>query len=201
MATAESLRQKHMEATRRRLRHAAMDLFSEHGFSATTVDDIAARADVSPRTFFRYFATKEAVLFEDADVRLSDVARLVAQRPADESPIDALLSALYQATDNVVSDPAYRRLLQRIAPDLPHLRAQRTATTDGLERDLLAALATRTGTSTDDLHLRAVVAAVTACVDVAMRAWIEHGADEAFRPYLEETIEACATAFATKQHA
>ncbi|WP_062394364.1 TetR/AcrR family transcriptional regulator [Gordonia phthalatica] len=59
------LRERKKLATRVALRKAAFDLFAEHGYDATTTSQIAAAADVSPATFFRYFATKEALILED----------------------------------------------------------------------------------------------------------------------------------------
>lgn len=65
-----SRRERQRATTRDALATAALELFEERGFAATTIDDIAERADVARRTFFRYFATKEAVLFPDpADYR------------------------------------------------------------------------------------------------------------------------------------
>ncbi len=65
------LRQRHKERVRDALIDAAFELFSTRGFEATTIDDIAARAGVARRTFFRYFPSKEAVLFPDRERRLS----------------------------------------------------------------------------------------------------------------------------------
>jgi AcrR family transcriptional regulator len=62
-AAAPSRRQEHKLRTQRALQQAALDLFSEQGYDDTTTDEIAERAGVSPRTFFRYFPTKESVLF------------------------------------------------------------------------------------------------------------------------------------------
>jgi len=196
MATAAaSLRQKHAEETRRRIRHAAMELFAERGFEATTVDDIAARADVSARTFFRYFATKEGVLFDDAEARLRDLSRLVAERPSRESPFEAFVAALHQAMDELVGDPAVGQALRRLGPELHTLKAQRSVQSEALVQDILEALAPRAGTTPQDLGLRAMVAAVSACLEVAVRVWIERGADGPFKPILSEALAACTAAF------
>ncbi len=69
------------EDSRRRLVEAAIELFSEHGFAETTVDDIAARAGVTPRTFFRQFSDKEEVLFADE----GDLLPLLLEAIADDS--------------------------------------------------------------------------------------------------------------------
>lgn len=194
-----SLRQRHVEDNRRRIREAALELFAAQGFDGTTVEAIATRADVSPRTFFRYFPTKEAVLFDDVEARLGDLARLVAERAAEESAFEALVGALHQAMDELVSEPAFRKALRSLAAELPSLRSQRAAMADAIERDLLVALAPRARTSPDDLGLRALVAAVGACVDVAMRVWIEHGADAPLGPYLTDALGACTCAFARRR--
>ena len=89
-APIEGLRERKKGRTRDAIRDAAHDLFIEHGFAGTTVDDIAAAADVSPRTFFRYFASKEEVLFSRFDETLDLLREFLDQRPAGESVADAL---------------------------------------------------------------------------------------------------------------
>ena len=80
-----SLRERKKQATRRSLRRAALDLVTERGFAHVTVEDIAAAADVSPRTFFNYFPTKEAALFGADPDRITALRERVA-RLAPASP-------------------------------------------------------------------------------------------------------------------
>lgn len=82
------LREQNKAETRHAIQRAAVELFEEQGYDATTVDDIARRADVAPRTFFRYFPSKELTLFsEDVSERL---ASLVVAAPAHFSPLTVL---------------------------------------------------------------------------------------------------------------
>src|SRR5512146_1844355 len=83
-----SLRQRKRERTRAALIAAALELFERQGYEATTIDEIAAAADVSPRTFFRYFSTKEEVALGD-DVG-PEIVGLIAVRPAEEPMLESV---------------------------------------------------------------------------------------------------------------
>ncbi len=74
------------EDSRRRLVDAAIGLFAEHGFAATTVDEIAARAGVTARTFFRHFTDKEEVLFADDDALLPTLLAAIAEPEGRSRP-------------------------------------------------------------------------------------------------------------------
>ena len=89
-ATAPNRRERRIIETRRAIVESARELFERNGYTETTVDQIAEAADVAPRTFFRYFPTKEMLLFADFDeVRAAMLERLEAS-PADEDPLVSL---------------------------------------------------------------------------------------------------------------
>src|ERR1700753_3209970 len=82
-----------------RLAGAAVELFEERGFEATTVAAIAARAGLTKRTFFRYFGDKREVLFAGTEeLREKFVAAIVAA-PADDCPLDAVAAGLHAMAD------------------------------------------------------------------------------------------------------
>ncbi len=93
------LRQRKKEQTRRLLREGAAGLFAAQGFAGTTVADIAACANVSERTFFRYFDSKEALLLPDSVELFAYVESELAARPADEEPLSAVCHALRAAAE------------------------------------------------------------------------------------------------------
>src|SRR6476661_3304092 len=98
------LRERKKARTREALHDAAMDLFSRHGFDGTTVEEIADACEVSPRTFFRYFPTKEDVLFADADARRDRLLAVLAERPAAEPAFAALCAAMRTLTADYRDD-------------------------------------------------------------------------------------------------
>src|SRR5271170_3857040 len=87
-----SLRERKKLATRRSIRRVALDLIAERGFAHVTVEDIAEAADISPRTFFNYFPSKEAALF-GADTERTEALR---ERVTHQAPGEPALSALRQ---------------------------------------------------------------------------------------------------------
>ena len=89
-----SLRERKKARTRAAIREHALRLFREQGYQATTVEQIAAAAEVSPSTFFRYFPTKEdVVLQDDMDIRMIDA---LEQQPPELGPVAAVRAAVRQ---------------------------------------------------------------------------------------------------------
>jgi AcrR family transcriptional regulator len=84
------LRERKKAQTRAAIEEAAFRLFDERGYAATTVADIAAAADIAPRTFFAYFPSKEAVVFAQADQQLEALAATLGDRPEGETTFEAL---------------------------------------------------------------------------------------------------------------
>jgi AcrR family transcriptional regulator len=93
------LRERKKEQTRRELRDSAARLFAAHGFAGTTIAGIAADANVSERTFFRYFDSKEALLLPDSVRLFARIEAELAARPAAEAPLDAVRAALLAAAE------------------------------------------------------------------------------------------------------
>jgi AcrR family transcriptional regulator len=165
------LRERKKERTRAAIEEAALELFDRKGLEATTVDEIAAAADVSPRTFFRYFAAKEDVVFchdDDGDWLLT----LLQERAPGDSALDVLRSAfLALATDFEANRERHLRRfrLSRSSPGL-HLRlAERRRRHEEL---LVEGLSDDT---TDMLELRVEVASAFAALRVCIDDWLEQG--------------------------
>jgi AcrR family transcriptional regulator len=87
---SQGLRERKKQRTREQIVDAAMRLFAERGYHATTITDIATAADVAPRTFFAYFASKEAVVFHNVDRDLESLASVLRDRLPSETAFDAL---------------------------------------------------------------------------------------------------------------
>ena len=98
------LRERKKRRTRHAIATAALRLFAERGYEETTIADIAAAADVSPRTFFSYFPSKEDVVFAEVDDRLAEVAERLADRIPGESPIQTIRRGVVDVLEAIVSE-------------------------------------------------------------------------------------------------
>lgn len=171
------LRERKKIRTRKAIRQAAYRLFAAQGYDATPVDQIAEAAEVSPSTVFRYYPTKEDILFTDEYDPV--IAEALAKRPPEEPPVTALREALcsvlsLQVDDDEASEAMQRMLLIR---DVPSVRARMAEHTAATSRLLTQVLSERTGRPEDDLELRIVTGAVMSALTEAMYHWIENGLD------------------------
>jgi AcrR family transcriptional regulator len=154
-----SLRERKKARTRASLREHALRLFREQGYTATTVEQIAAAAEVSPSTFFRYFPTKEdVVLQDDMDTRMMEA--LVAQ-PAGLAPLAAVRAAVRESWGSF-TDAEWELLRQGsvLSLQVPEIRSRmmnEVAKSSGVIAD---ALAQRTGRPRDDFRIRVMAGAI-----------------------------------------
>jgi AcrR family transcriptional regulator len=169
---APGLRERKKIKTRETIRREAFRLIQENGYAATTVEQIAEAAEVSPSTFFRYFPTKESVLLaDDTDPAILDA---LAAQPPELSPSQAVLRA-YQTVMADLSDDQreFEDTRQRLMFSIPELKA---AMYDEYYRTITAfaeALSGRIGRDADDFELRVLAGALTG----AMMAVYEPGPD------------------------
>ncbi len=179
----EGLRERKKRATRRALRLAALRLVAERGLEHVTTDEIAAVADVSPRTFFNYFASKEDALVGNDPEVARRVADALAARPAGEPPVAALRAVFVAQAGDVVLDQDIWTLRAQVVRTTPQLVPAMIAASAELERAIAAGVAARTGADPQDLY-PALVAAVAAA---AARTAVRHcGAHGFARPLAEE---------------
>jgi AcrR family transcriptional regulator len=159
MTAQAGLRERKKARTRASLREHALRLFREQGYQTTTVEQIAAAAEVSPSTFFRYFPTKEdVVLQDDMDTRLVEA---FANQPPDLAPIPAIRAALREAWRSFT--PEEWELIReggRLGMEVPEIRARTMSEFSRIISVMTDALARRVGRSPDDLRVRVLAGAV-----------------------------------------
>ncbi|MCP2169435.1 transcriptional regulator, TetR family [Goodfellowiella coeruleoviolacea] len=100
VAVQESRRERKKRETRQRIVAAAVRLFGEQGYEQTTVAQIAAAADVDPKTFFNYFPSKDEVLFADVEQDLAVLFEAIGHRKPDEGPGEVLVRMIRQYQDH-----------------------------------------------------------------------------------------------------
>jgi AcrR family transcriptional regulator len=173
--SAIGLRERKKARTRESLQEAAIERFARQGFDGTTVEEIAEACEVSPRTFFRYFPTKEDVLFADAAARRERLLAMIAERPAAEPAFTALRAAMRTLTADYQDDRDAMVTRSRIVAASPHLQAYKAEHQHGWEADVVDALERRAAAQHDAVarnELMLVTAVTTAAFRVAIDAWV-----------------------------
>ncbi len=181
------LRERRNRRNRQAIVDAALRLFAERGFDATSVEQIAAAADVAARTFYRYFPSKEDVLFEDPGAEAA-LRRVLGERQPGEA--DAHLVARGMLAAMLVHEERVARLrdLLESTPALRGPALHRMART----ADVVAERLLQTGPRGRDARLRAQVLAhaIGAAVRAAFFAWLDAGRRGSPWAYCEDALEA-----------
>jgi mycofactocin system transcriptional regulator len=161
--------------TRARVEHAALDLFTLRGFDPVIIDDVAAAAGISRRTFFRYFATKADAVWGDFDAHVARLACLLAAADPARPVLVSVCAAYVEVNDYADADlPLLRERMQLILTE-PALLAHSQLRYAAVDRVVAEHVARRTGSSPADLVPRLVAASTRAAATTAFEVWLTDG--------------------------
>jgi len=180
------LRERKKQATREALRLAALRLAVEKGWEQVRVEDIAAEAGVSPRTFNNYFASKDEAFLATAYDRGARMQAALAARPAEEPLWSAVIEAVVHG---FVTEGGDLRQARRIRPT-PTLAAEQLKAAAVIEQGLAEGIARRIGADAGhDLYPRLVAAAVIGATRVSIEYWLRTESDLPFPQVLRDVLK------------
>jgi AcrR family transcriptional regulator len=170
------LRERRKLRTQQDLLHAGLELFRGRGYGRTTVGEIARRAEVSERTFFRYFVSKEELVLQPLRETYDTFLAEVTRRPAAEDPLRALREAARVVLRATTADRdrtgCYLAALRLVCAE-PDVLAAGLRFAAGEQRRLAAILAAREGTEPDDPRPGLLAGAFNAASMLATLRWDE----------------------------
>jgi AcrR family transcriptional regulator len=170
----EGLRSRKKAKTRRAIEDAAIDLFSSQGYEATTVEQIAARAEVSMTTFFRYFPSKADVILSEQGEHIPDLRDAILARPAGEDDLDVVRHALLDAWISAI-DPERTVRTARAMETSTVLRGLGYEIGRGWLTTISGALARRHGRRRPDKHCILTARVSLTVFSASVEVWIDNG--------------------------
>jgi AcrR family transcriptional regulator len=185
-----SLRERKKAATRGELMAVALRLFEKRGFDETTVEEVAAAANVAPRTFFRYFPTKVDVLFGDHAVLVALLRDTLADRAPGESAVAAVRRASLAALEHLEADPGLYLTRVQLIFRIPTAHARSRQLDADYENVIAEALAAELATDpATDVRARITARAAWGATRAAREVWAASGGRLDPRRLLEEAFE------------
>jgi len=168
------LRERKKIKTRESIRAATYALIKEQGYDATTIEQIAERAEVSPSTVFRYFPTKEDIVLTDEYDQL--MAEELRARPAGESWMESVRHVMHLAIEaNDREDPEVARMRAHLAVQVPAVRSRMVESMSSTGHMLRDAVAERHGLDPDSLEVRVYAMSFIGGLMEASMYWAENG--------------------------
>ena len=178
----------------RRLELIALELFAEQGFEDTTVEQIAARAGVSSRTFFRYFDAKASVLWHAFDREVDALRAAFARVPTDVSTMDGIRQVVVAVNDHREGDLPELRARMQLIGTVPALQASAAPHYDAWEQAVSEFAAARLGVAADELVPLAIGRTTLAACRSAFDRWVAVGGTD-LTTFLDTALRALAAGF------
>jgi AcrR family transcriptional regulator len=190
------LRDRKKQQTRQALIAAALRLVDERGLERVTVEEISAAVDVSPRTFFNYFAGKDDALLGDPLIEPGEMRDRLAAVPAGTPIVAALLEALAPAIEQIQAERDTWLIRMRVIENNPGLLPTLMALGAVAEQQFVLALAERAGTAPTAAFPQVVAAVTGAAFRVAMMRWCAAGGQRSLSECVHEAYGVLATGLA-----
>ena len=193
--TSIGLRERKKLRTRAELSDAAFRLFAERGFDETTIEDIVEQVEVSPRTFFRYFDSKEDVVIGFFDDLGLELRAMLATRPSDEPSFTALRAALGTLIDLYEERQDRVVAAKRLAHETPSIRARLLDKHARWENGVTEELVTRGGDPSQEPQMRLLAAVALAAFSTAVSAWCTSGGRADLHALVDDALGAVGDGF------
>jgi AcrR family transcriptional regulator len=183
------LRELKMARTRQLIADKAFELFVERGFDQTTVEQIAAAAEVGPRTLYRYYPTKEALIVKFVEVNLFAAVERLCEQP-DDTPLSEALYALIDSVVTTTVDNADRVLaIYEMAGCAPAVQAQFSEVWSRWRQAVSNEVARRHKGRSSEMAARLAAASASAVIDVSIQTWAESRGAANIRRLVNRSLE------------
>ncbi len=189
MTAPIGISERKRRAVRAELSEVALQLLTDRDFESVTVDEIAAAAGVSRRTFFRYFSSKEDVVFAFLDQWATRLREEIEGRPAEEAPITAVHHGLRQHMAAYQSSAERAMALVRLVRHTPSLRAQEHISREHMRLGIVEALGRRLGVDAErDMRPHVLASLALAPLDAAFVTWFGARSGEDICDLVDEAL-------------
>ena len=184
---ASGLRERKKQRTKAAIQREAMRLFRKRGYEETTIEQIAAAADISPSTFFNYFPTKEdVVIYDEYDPQIfAALGATPSGVPLSKSMRDLLakLGAMFDADRDIIYERA------KLSLEVPELRARIWEELEKAQNLFAGLIASRSGRRADEFEVRVISIALVAAAFEASAEWVRGGGKGGILEFFDRAMQ------------
>jgi AcrR family transcriptional regulator len=170
--SAGGLRERKKQKTKASIQREALRLFKKKGYDETTIEDIAAAAEISPSTFFNYFPSKEdVVIYDEYDPQVFASLMAASDQPLGQSIRDAVeaMAGIFESERDAIYERA------KLSLEVPELRARTWEELEKAQQQFTAVISARTGRGAEDFEVRVVSLALVGAAFEAALEWVRQG--------------------------